>query len=46
MAETRKQHLAAGFRTIHYAAIHYTNHHAIHKAYHYHAPDVFFLLTV
>ena len=50
MAETRKQYLAAGFKTIHHAAIHdstrCTNDHAIHKAYHYHASRVYFYHTV
>ena len=50
MAETRKQYLAAGFKTIHHAAIHdstrCTNRHAIHKAYHYHASRVYFYHTV
>ena len=46
MAETREQHLAAGFKTIYNTAIHHTNHHAIHQAYHYHASDVYFHLTV
>jgi hypothetical protein len=42
--------MAAGFKTVHYSAIHRTihttNHHTNHKAYYYHASGVHFNIAV
>jgi hypothetical protein len=42
MAETRKQYVAAGTKTIHHTAIHHDN----HKACHQYASGIHFYLTL